>query len=640
MVIWKAYVLFATLLLLVGTGNGQGGYELEATTRTSPDQLYGNEEMSEEHEIKVGNRIEPIIFKPQRKIKLSRSTYKVTSYVDFKPYKQAFKQFGQYMRKFLADLHDPRYVATLYKAGTNERDPLNQEKEEEPNTFFTDDTCTQLTYQCRIQNQFIQLKNEVNKVNQIYQETYRKFLRAIDHMEFHPTLGRTKTESAVRLRRQPNGKDQTEPISQYMNQRGGLTKEDISMIKQADELIKTKFLNQTTKSKRNKRFGLAGWIMGWGLGYFTSFRAIKDNIRTLQMQNKLQQNQIIELSHYLNITYAHVSTNRYAISNLQVQLAQVNQSLMVTMKAVQFLRYTVIVITDVRIILSKLTLGVMGLQQNVKAIYEYLRVLSSKQVNPLLIPPDALRGVLAHIKDDMKRNPRLQLPEDPNVNIWNYYPIMKITPIVMDDFLLIILTIPLTNQSLEMNLYKVYNLPALHPELKVELTYELEGEYLAITKNKLYAALPTAREIRICKGTGGYLYLMNQALYPIDRLEWCIYALFTDDKEKKREYCSINTHKRDANKALSLEGYLWAITAFNPKKMQIRCLTGTHVIDIRPPLTIIYVGNGCEAYSNNLFIPAKSELTSTDSSLVRHNYFQQFNEQYQNITRYSLIEDL
>ena len=581
-----------------------------------------------------------IIFEPQRKIKLSRSTYKVTSYVDFKPYKQAFKQFGQYMRKFLADLRDPHYVATLYKAGTNERDPLNQEKEEEPNTFFMDDTCTQLTYQCRIQNQFVQLKNEVNKVNQIYQETYRKFLRAIDHMEFHPTLGRTKTESAVRLRRQPNGKDQTEPISRYMNQRGGLTKEDISMLKQADELIKTKFLNQTTKSKRNKRFGLAGWIMGWGLGYFTSFRAIKDNIRTLQMQNKLQQNQIIELSHYLNITYAHVSTNRYAISNLQVQLAQVNQSLMVTMKAVQFLRYTVIVITDVRIILSKLTLGVMGLQQNVKAIYEYLRVLSSKQVNPLLIPPDALRGVLAHIKDDMKRNPRLQLPEDPNVSIWNYYPIMKITPIVMDDFLLIILTIPLTDQSLEMNLYKVYNLPALHPELKVEFTYELEGEYLAITKNKLYATLPTAREIRICKGTGGYLCLMNQALYPIDRLEWCIYALFTDDKEKKREYCSINTHKRDANKAQSLEGYLWAITAFNPEKMQIRCLTDTHVIDIRPPLTIIYVGNGCEAYSNNLFMPAKSELTSTDSSLVRHNYFQQFNEQYQNITRYSLIEDL
>ena len=63
--------------------------------------------------------------------------------MDFKPYKQAFKQFGQYMRKFLADLRDPHYVATLYKAGTNERDPSNPGKEEKPNTFFTDDTCTQ-----------------------------------------------------------------------------------------------------------------------------------------------------------------------------------------------------------------------------------------------------------------------------------------------------------------------------------------------------------------------------------------------------------------------------------------------------------------------------------------------------------------
>ena len=459
-------------------------------------------------------------------------------------------------------------------------------------------------------------------------------------MKFHPTLGRAKTRSTIRLKRQPKGKDKTIKASQYINQKEGLTKEDELMLRQADELIETKFLNKTTKKRRNKRFGLAGWIMGWGIGHFTSFRAIKDNIRTLQLQNKLQEDQILELSHYLNITYAHVSTNRYAITNLQVQLSQLNKTLIATLQDVKFIRYTVAVITDVRIILAKLTLGVIGLQQNVNAIYEYLRVLSSKQVNPLIIPPDAPRRVLAHIKDDMKRNPRLQLPEDPNVNIWNYYPIMKIAPVVMDDFLLIILTIPLTDQSLEMNLYKVYNLPALHPELKAEFTYELEGEYLAVTKNKLYAALPTAREIRIHKGTGGYLCLMNQALYPVERIEWCIYALFTHNDKKKKEYCSINTHKRDANKAQSLEGYLWAVTAFEPGKMQIRCLTDTHVIDIKPPLTIIYVGDGCEAYSNNLFIPAKSELTSTDSSLVRHNYFQKFNEEYQDITRYSLIEDL
>ena len=636
---WKVYILLATILSLAGAENSQGRYNPKTMTTPKPQRPFEHGEMSEEHEIKVGNRIEPVIFEPQQKIKLSRSTYKVTSYVDFKPYKQSFKQFGQYMGKFLVDLRDPHYISTLSNIERHEGDPLIR-RGAGAGTFFTPATCHQPTYRCRLQNQFIQLKREAIKINQIYLETYKKFLRAIDHMEFHPTLGRSKTESSIRNKRQPHDNDQTKEPFQYTNQMEGISKEDELMLKQADKLIQTKCFNKTTKRRRNKRFGPAAWIMGWGMGHFSSLRTIKNNIRTLQTQNKLQQDQILELSHYLNITYAHVSTNRYAITNLQVQLAELNQTLIAAMKDARFVQYTVTIITDIRIILAKLTLGVISLQQNVNAIYEYLRVLSSKQVNPLIVPPDALRQILAQIKDDMKSNPRLQLPEDPNVNIWNYYPIMKITPIVMDDFLLIILTIPLTDQSLEMNLYKVYNLPALHPKLKVEFTYELEGEYLAITKNKLYAALPTAREIRICKGTGGYLCLMNQALYPIDKLEWCIYALFTNNEKKNGEYCSINTRKRDANKVQSLEGYLWAVTAFEPGKMQIRCLTDSHVIDIKPPLTIIYVGNGCEAYSNNLFIPAKSELTSSDSSWLRHIYFQKFNEEYQNLTRYSLIEDL
>ena len=57
---------------------------------------------------------------------------------------------------------------------------------------------------------------------------------------------------------------------------------------------------------RRKRFGLASWVLGWGLQTYRSIKTIKDNIRTLQEQNLLQQDQIIELTHYLNITYGHV----------------------------------------------------------------------------------------------------------------------------------------------------------------------------------------------------------------------------------------------------------------------------------------------------------------------------------------------
>ena len=61
---WKAYILFATILPLVETENNQRGYKLETTTIPNPQQPFGHEEMSEEHKIKVGNRIEPVIFEP------------------------------------------------------------------------------------------------------------------------------------------------------------------------------------------------------------------------------------------------------------------------------------------------------------------------------------------------------------------------------------------------------------------------------------------------------------------------------------------------------------------------------------------------------------------------------------------------
>ena len=297
-------------------------------------------------------------------------------------------------------------------------------------------------------------------------------------MEFHPMLGRPKEKPEVRLKRQIQGRSRQ---IQMLNQIKKMTREDVEMIREIDEWLSMQY-NQTNSPGRDKRFGLATWVLGWGLyGTYSTIRHIKDNIRTLQEQNLLQQDQIIELSHYLNITYGHVSSNRYTITNLQVRMAEINKTLITTLSDIKFLKYTVAIVNDIRINLAKLTLGIMSLEQNVNAVYEYLRVLSTRQVNPLIIPPDTLQKVLAKVKKDMNINPRLKLPEDPNLNIWNYYTIMKITPIVMDDFLLILLTIPLTDQSLEMDLYKIYNLPTKRGISSIQ-----KRKYFKMTKWYIY----------------------------------------------------------------------------------------------------------------------------------------------------------
>ena len=64
------------------------------------------------------------------------------------------------------------------------------------------------------------------------------------------------------------------------------------------------------------------------------------------------------------------------------------------------------------------------------------------------------------------------------------------------------------------------------------------------------------RDIRICETTERYLCPMNQALYPIEKIEWCIYALFGQDTDRIGTYCTIVTTYHHANMAQSLDGYL------------------------------------------------------------------------------------
>ena len=159
-----------------------------------------------------------------------------------------------------------------------------------------------------------------------------------------------------------------------------------------------------------------------------------------------------------------------------------------------------------------------------------MRALASQELNPMIISPDILKKVLHRIEEDIKSNARLKLCEDPEINIWSYYRTVKLTPIVLDDYLMIILTIPLVVQSLHMNLYKVHNLPMLHPTLSVHAQYELEGFYLATMMEGMYITLPTALDVKLCLMMNGHLCMLDQVLYPVDHTKWCIYALFINDK--------------------------------------------------------------------------------------------------------------
>ena len=54
--------------------------------------------------------------------------------------------------------------------------------------------------------------------------------------------------------------------------------------------------------------------------------------------------------------------------------------------------------------INHLHTAIYVLKEDIDTLYEYMRVLSTQQLNPLIIPPDILRQVLDQVKDGIRSN--------------------------------------------------------------------------------------------------------------------------------------------------------------------------------------------------------------------------------------------
>ena len=572
--------------------------------------------------------VHSVIFEPQPKMLLTRSTYKITSFLDFQPFLQGFQTVDTFIKDLMVDIASPAYFEKLVKPfhntpfiiGTNQTIIAK---------FLMSPGCVLHPYACRSKLHFDQFNIEIQYIYKVFRATYKKFLTIIDHMDYHPS--QQYSQNKTRIKR-------SEFYTTYGHYHSPTRELTPSENKFLDDFLKAlNKINPTlhTNISRMKRTGIFTWLLGWGI--FTNARSIskiKDNLHILQKQNQLQDKQIKQLAKYLNLTMHQVDRHSQMLYEMDTKLLILNKTLQHLMWSIDVIRYENSVLHYFQARIYRVYTSLYALRGDVDSLFEYMRILATQELNPTIIPPDVLKTILHNIENDIKSNARLKLCEDPNTNIWSYYGTIKLTPIVLQDYLMLILTVPLVDQTLYMDLYKVHNLPMLHPTLQMHVQYEIEGPYLATLMDSMYITLPTDIDIRLCLMTRGHLCMFNQALYPVDNTNWCIYALFINDINKIKRNCILKPLNRTTNLAYSLDGYLWAISALAAEKLQIRCVMETHVITIHPPLQIVDIGDGCEAYSTSIYIPAKSELTATVQSLTRSQFFLDYNFQYTNVSNF------
>ena len=68
----------------------------------------------------------------------------------------------------------------------------------------------------------------------------------------------------------------------------------------------------------------------------------------------------------------------------------------------------------------------------------------------------------------------------------------------------------------------------------------------------MYVTLPTEQSVRVCLQTELAICILEQALYPVKHITWCVYALFIDDEARIKRDCKYTVSKVSGNKAISL----------------------------------------------------------------------------------------
>ena len=192
-----------------------------------------------------------------------------------------------------------------------------------------------------------------------------------------------------------------------------------------------------------KRTGIFTWLLGWGI--FTNARSvsqIKDNLHILQKQNQLQDKQIKELAKYLNLTMHQVNHNSEMLYELDIKVFIINSTIQHLIWHCDAMHYESNILHYFQTRISRVHTSLYALCGDTDSLFEYMRILASQELNPTIIPPDILKGILQKNEGEIKSNARLKLCEDPETNIWSYYEAVKLTSIVLQDYLMLILTVP------------------------------------------------------------------------------------------------------------------------------------------------------------------------------------------------------
>ena len=275
----------------------------------------------------------PVIFEPLQNIQASRSTYKVTSLIDFEPYLQYFHNFEAYLAAFKISLaameNDPvmkeftqlAHAATMTGQGdpcsSHARchnpaltyRPIDPRQQATAYKRLRDQCLSRHMQACLTLKQFEYINNVTDLIDNSYKLVKGKFLQAIDYI----------ADSGLDVPEEP-GTEGRQKRSVKTSQFGQFSTRDLEYLRyQLTELAMwTPGHNRTNRAKRIVDFFVSAGAAIGALINSGQIKQIKKNIEILQEVTILQGQKIDELARYADLTAEQVRQHDSQIYKLHI----------------------------------------------------------------------------------------------------------------------------------------------------------------------------------------------------------------------------------------------------------------------------------------------------------------------------------
>ena len=142
-----------------------------------------------------------------------------------------------------------------------------------------------------------------------------------------------------------------------------------------------------------------------------------------------------------------------------------------------------------------------------------------------------------------------------------------------------------------------------------------------------------------CQLTAGAFCELNTAMFPTVNLASCEFALYKKAHEQVIQTCRVKTSPLIGDLAFSLEPNYWVVISRKPIILHINCLRMATYLQVKYPIDIVHLQDGCEAASATLVLPGHSRLVKEDNFLVE-SHSVKLTLKYKEIQDFSLVKQI